>query len=382
MSLPPSDRAEADALLTDLYLDALLAARERARDRRTARPPRSIPRCAPWRRAWPPISIGVHPSFRFEERLAVRLAEAAARLRLAMAAGAEASSAPSGGDPARSPGDPAEEIGSWPVEADPTGEGDPHGRGRPLLIGGALTSAALSIAGAAAYVAWRRARPLSPDGPRRAGGRPGPADPRTRPAAGRARLMPIKLPSFRGRRETYPPDLWTKCPSCEEMIFNRQLDKTLRVCPTCGHHFRLSAAARLEMLLDPGTFEERDGGLQSLDPLEFVDQKPYPDRVAAAQAATGMRDAAVWGIGRIDDRPVAICVMDFAFMGGSMGAVVGEKVTRAAEAALEMRRAAHHRLGVGWRPDAGGHARPDAAGQDDRRARARSAPRASRSSRS
>ena len=149
--------------------------------------------------------------------------------------------------------------------------------------------------------------------------------------------MPIKLPSFRGRRETYPPDLWTKCPSCEEMIFNRQLDKTLRVCPTCGHHFRLSAAARLAMLLDPDTFEERDAGLQSVDPLGFVDQKPYPDRVAAAQAATGMRDAAVWGLGRLDHRPVAICVMDFAFMGGSMGAVVGEKVTRAAEAALELR---------------------------------------------
>jgi acetyl-CoA carboxylase carboxyl transferase subunit beta len=149
--------------------------------------------------------------------------------------------------------------------------------------------------------------------------------------------MPIKLPSFRGRRETYPPDLWTKCPSCEEMIFNRQLDKTLRVCPTCGHHFRLSAAARLEMLLDHDTFEERDAGLQSVDPLGFVDQKPYPDRVAAAQAATGMRDAAVWGLGRLDNRSVAICVMDFAFMGGSMGAVVGEKVTRAAEAALELR---------------------------------------------
>jgi acetyl-CoA carboxylase carboxyl transferase subunit beta len=149
--------------------------------------------------------------------------------------------------------------------------------------------------------------------------------------------MPIKLPSFRGRRETYPSDLWTKCPSCEEMIFNRQLDKTLRVCPTCGHHFRLSAEARLGMLLDPDTFEERDSGLQSVDPLGFVDQKPYPERVAAAQAATGMRDAAIWGLGRLDNRPVAICVMDFAFMGGSMGAVVGEKVTRAAEAAMEMR---------------------------------------------
>jgi acetyl-CoA carboxylase carboxyl transferase subunit beta len=149
--------------------------------------------------------------------------------------------------------------------------------------------------------------------------------------------MPIKLPSFRGRRETYPPDLWTKCPSCEEMIFNRQLDKALRVCPTCGHHFRLSAAARLALLLDPGSFEERDAGLQSEDPLGFVDQKPYPDRIAAAQVSTGMRDAAVWGIGRLEDRPVAICVMDFAFMGGSMGAVVGEKVTRAAETALELR---------------------------------------------
>jgi acetyl-CoA carboxylase carboxyl transferase subunit beta len=149
--------------------------------------------------------------------------------------------------------------------------------------------------------------------------------------------MPIKLPSFRGRREAYPPDLWTKCPSCEEMIFNRQLDKLLRVCSTCGHHFRLSADARLALLLDPDTFEERDAGLQSVDPLEFVDQKPYPDRVAAAQAATGMRDAAVWGLGRLDGRPVAICVMDFAFMGGSMGSVVGEKVTRAAETALELR---------------------------------------------
>jgi acetyl-CoA carboxylase carboxyl transferase subunit beta len=149
--------------------------------------------------------------------------------------------------------------------------------------------------------------------------------------------MPIKLPSFRPRRDAYPPDLWTKCPSCEEMLFNKQLDKVQRVCPSCGHHFRLSAAARLALLLDHGTFVERDAGLQSVDPLGFVDQKPYPDRVAAAQLATGMRDAAVWGSGTMDGRPVAICVMDFGFMGGSMGAVVGEKVTRAAEHALSHR---------------------------------------------
>jgi len=142
--------------------------------------------------------------------------------------------------------------------------------------------------------------------------------------------MPIKLPSFRQRRDAYPPDLWTQCPSCHEMLFNKQLQKVLRVCSNCGHHFRLSAAARLDLLLDHDTFEERDSGLQSLDPLGFVDLKAYPDRVAAAQATTGLRDAAVWGLGLIGGRPVAICVMDFSFMGGSMGSVVGEKVARAA----------------------------------------------------
>ena len=146
--------------------------------------------------------------------------------------------------------------------------------------------------------------------------------------------MPIKLPSFRPRRDSYPADLWTKCPSCSEMLFNKQLEKNDRICPTCGHHFRLSAASRLEMLMDQHSFRERDAGLQSVDPLGFVDQKAYPDRVAAAQAATGLRDAAVRGIGSIEGSAVSICVMDFGFMGGSMGAVVGEKVTRAAEDAL------------------------------------------------
>ncbi len=146
--------------------------------------------------------------------------------------------------------------------------------------------------------------------------------------------MPLKLPSFRARRDVYPPDLWTKCPTCATMLFNKQLEKNLRVCTTCGHHFRLSAEARLGHLLDHGTWAERDPGLQSVDALGFVDQKPYPDRLAAAQLATGMRDAAVWGTGSIGGHDIAICVMDFGFMGGSMGAVVGEKVTRAAEHAL------------------------------------------------
>ena len=149
--------------------------------------------------------------------------------------------------------------------------------------------------------------------------------------------MPLKLPSFRARRDVYPPDLWTKCPTCSTMLFNKQLEKHLRVCTTCGHHFRLSAEARLGHLLDGGTWREHDAGLQSVDALGFVDQKAYPDRLAAAQVATGMRDAAVWGTGAIGGTEVALCVMDFGFMGGSMGAVVGEKVTRAAEHALAAR---------------------------------------------
>ena len=146
--------------------------------------------------------------------------------------------------------------------------------------------------------------------------------------------MPLKLPSFRARKESYPADLWTQCPGCREMLFNKHLDKSLRVCPTCGHHFRIPAKLRLSILLDEGTFRERDAGLVSVDPLGFVDQKAYPDRIAAAQVATGLRDAALWGTGSIDGTQVSICVLDFGFMGGSMGSVVGEKVARAAEAAL------------------------------------------------
>jgi acetyl-CoA carboxylase carboxyl transferase subunit beta len=145
--------------------------------------------------------------------------------------------------------------------------------------------------------------------------------------------MPIRLP-FRPRPESTKADLWTRCPSCGETVYNKQLEKSLRVCPRCDHHFRLRVDARLAMLLDPDSFEERDAGLESLDPLGFEDLKPYPDRLREQQTTTGVRDAAVWGFGRIDKTRVSICAMDFAFMGGSMGSVVGEKVTRGAEAAL------------------------------------------------
>jgi acetyl-CoA carboxylase carboxyl transferase subunit beta len=147
--------------------------------------------------------------------------------------------------------------------------------------------------------------------------------------------MPIKFP-FTRRRDA-PADAWTKCPICESQIFNRQLERNLRVCPTCGHHFRMSVGERIDLLLDDRSFQEHDAGLESGDPLSFHDQKPYPDRLEAARVKTGLREAAVWGVGTIEGRRVAIGLFDFRFMGGSMGSVVGEKLARCFEAALAER---------------------------------------------
>jgi acetyl-CoA carboxylase carboxyl transferase subunit beta len=144
--------------------------------------------------------------------------------------------------------------------------------------------------------------------------------------------MPIKFPF--SRRRQGPTDAWTKCPSCDQQVFNRQLERNLRVCPNCGHHFRMGIGERIELLLDEGSFIERDAGLSSVDPLHFVDQKRYPDRLAAAQVKTGLAEAAVWGTGTVDGQRIAIGLFDFRFMGGSMGSVVGEKVARCLEAAL------------------------------------------------
>jgi acetyl-CoA carboxylase carboxyl transferase subunit beta len=146
--------------------------------------------------------------------------------------------------------------------------------------------------------------------------------------------MRIKFPL---RRREAPPDAWTKCPSCDSQIFNKQLERNLRVCPNCAHHFRMSIGERIDLLLDAGSFVERDAGLTSGDPLQFHDQKPYSERLAAATAKTGLREAAVWGTGRIDGQAVAISLFDFRFMGGSMGSVVGEKIARCFEAALTER---------------------------------------------
>ncbi|HEX2194892.1 MAG TPA: acetyl-CoA carboxylase, carboxyltransferase subunit beta [Candidatus Limnocylindria bacterium] len=146
--------------------------------------------------------------------------------------------------------------------------------------------------------------------------------------------MRIKFPL--GRRDG-PTDAWTKCPSCESQIFNKQLERNQRVCPTCGHHFRMSVGERLDLLVDRDSFVERDAGLTSGDPLSFVDQQAYRDRLEASRIKTGLREAAIWGTARIDGRPVAIGLFDFRFMGGSMGSVVGEKVARCLETAIDQR---------------------------------------------
>jgi acetyl-CoA carboxylase carboxyl transferase subunit beta len=143
--------------------------------------------------------------------------------------------------------------------------------------------------------------------------------------------LPIKFPFS---RRAAPSDAWTKCPTCDAQVFNRQLERSLRVCPSCGHHFRMSAGERIDQLLDPGSFEERDAGLESVDRLGFHDDRPYDHRLEAARVRTGLRDAVVWGTGRIDGTRVAIAIFDFRFMGGSMGSVVGEKLARCFEAAL------------------------------------------------
>jgi acetyl-CoA carboxylase carboxyl transferase subunit beta len=146
--------------------------------------------------------------------------------------------------------------------------------------------------------------------------------------------LPIKFPFS---RRAAPTDAWTKCPSCDAQVFNKQLERSQRLCPSCGHHFRMSIGERIDLLIDPGTFDERDAGLESIDRLGFHDDRPYVDRLEASQVKTGLRDAVVWGVGDIDGRRVAIGIFDFRFMGGSMGSVVGEKLARCFEAALAER---------------------------------------------
>ena len=133
-----------------------------------------------------------------------------------------------------------------------------------------------------------------------------------------------------------PEGLYVKCPGCSELLYNKDLAANLSVCGKCGHHFRMTASERLAMLFD-GPWTEHDANLVSTDPLGFKDIKSYQDRLRAAAAATGVKEAVVTATGQLDGRPVVIAAMEYGFIGGSMGVVVGEKIARAIERAVENR---------------------------------------------
>ncbi len=140
-----------------------------------------------------------------------------------------------------------------------------------------------------------------------------------------------------GKRVKVPEGLWTKCVGCKETLITKELEKNLNVCPKCNHHYRISARQRLDLLLDQGSFVEFDAGMVSVDFLAFKDSKSYQERINAAVAKGGAKDAVICGAGEIEGTLVQMAVFDFSFMGGSMGSVVGEKITRAIERALEKR---------------------------------------------
>jgi acetyl-CoA carboxylase carboxyl transferase subunit beta len=137
-------------------------------------------------------------------------------------------------------------------------------------------------------------------------------------------------------RKVRTEGLWVKCESCGTIVFRKDLEANLLVCPKCGFHFKMNAKQRLEMLLD-GRWTEHDAGMTSTDPLQFVDTKPYATRLKEARKKLGMNDAVITADGQLAGRPVVVCAMEFNFIGGSMGAVVGEKVTRGVELAMDTR---------------------------------------------
>jgi acetyl-CoA carboxylase carboxyl transferase subunit beta len=143
-----------------------------------------------------------------------------------------------------------------------------------------------------------------------------------------------------GKKTRVPEGMWIKCTSCSETILSKDIDANLNVCPKCGYHYRISARRRLELLLDGGTWQEYDAGVTSVDFLEFKDAKSYQERINTALAKGGSKDAVICVEGAIDGTAVQVACFDFSFMGGSMGSVVGEKITRSIERALAQKQPA------------------------------------------
>src|SRR5258708_15365170 len=138
-----------------------------------------------------------------------------------------------------------------------------------------------------------------------------------------------------GQKTVRTEGLWVKCEGCRQIIWKKDLEENLNVCPKCEKHFRIDERKRLALLLDENKYEMLDGNISSTDPLKFVDLKPYSSRLRQAQRDTGLKDAVINAHGKLQGRPVIASVMEYAFIGGSMGAVVGEMITRAVERALD-----------------------------------------------
>ncbi|MFQ5844793.1 MAG: acetyl-CoA carboxylase, carboxyltransferase subunit beta [Planctomycetota bacterium] len=143
---------------------------------------------------------------------------------------------------------------------------------------------------------------------------------------------------FRKKKKDIPGGVWLKCTGCEAMLLRKKVEEKLGTCPECGFHFRIDAQRRVEQLLDPGTFESFAEEVKAADHLEFVDKEPYTEKLKKTQGRTGRSEAALVGRGRLDGIDVVFGALDFGFLGGSMGVVVGERVTAAAEVAREERR--------------------------------------------
>jgi acetyl-CoA carboxylase carboxyl transferase subunit beta len=131
-----------------------------------------------------------------------------------------------------------------------------------------------------------------------------------------------------------------KCPGCAQLIYNKDLEASLNVCPKCAHHFRINATERLKALFDDADYQEHFADLTSTDPLQFTDTKPYRDRLTASQESSGLKDSVIVATGQLDGIEVVVAAMEYSFIGGSMGVVAGEKITRAIEMALERRQPA------------------------------------------
>jgi acetyl-CoA carboxylase carboxyl transferase subunit beta len=141
-------------------------------------------------------------------------------------------------------------------------------------------------------------------------------------------------PETPSKKVKIPEGLWVKCDNCKEIIYRKEVEKNFKVCPKCDYHFRISASERLPYLVDEGTFLEVEDGLS---PRDFLGFKDYKDKLKSSRKKTGLKDAVISGEAKISNRPVSVVVMDFSFMGGSMGSVVGEKIARAVERAIEKR---------------------------------------------